>query len=294
MAQSFYEVLGVQKSATQADIKSAYRRLALKWHPDKNKEVGAEKKFKEINYAYEVLSNPEKRGMYDQIGHEAYVRSGGKGGFGGAGAGGAGGWPGGAGGAGQQGPFSWSYQSSDGGAGFGGVDPFEIFEQFFGGAANGFRQAARKPSYQITIDFFEAVDGVEKSFSIDGKKKDVKIPAGVDNGTQISFNEFNLLIHVQPDKTFQRDGQNVVVRMDIPFTKAVLGTNIEVPTLDRKTVKVKVKAGTQHGSMLRLRGKGVKYPNRSEHGDLYIVFNVTYPSKLSRKQKQLLEEFDNY
>lgn len=285
MAQSFYEVLGVQKSATQADIKSAYRRLALKWHPDKNKEEGAEKKFKEINYAYEVLSNEEKRTLYDQIGHEAYVRSGGKGGFGGAGAGG---WPGGVGGQ-QAGPFSWSYQSD---GGFGGVDPFEIFEQFFGGAASGFRQAARKPSYQITLDFFEAINGVEKSFTIDGKTKEVKIPAGVDNGTQIGFAEFNLLIQVRPDATFQRDGQNVVVRVDLPFTKAIMGTQLEVPTLEKKPVKVKVKPGTQHGSMLRLRGKGVKYPNRSEHGDLYILFNVTFPTKLSRKQKQLLEEFE--
>lgn len=288
MAASFYDTLGVSKSATQADIKSAYRRLALKWHPDKNKEEGAEKKFKEINYAYEVLSNEEKRSMYDQIGHEAYVRSGGKGGFGGAG-GGAGGWPG---GTGQQGPFTWSYTSGTGAQGFENIDPFDIFEQFFGGAASGFRQAAHKPTYQVTIDFFEAVNGVEKSFNIDGKTTSIKIPAGVNSGTTIRFTNFNLLVDVQPDPVFQREGSDVIVRVDIPFTQAILGSTVKVPTLDRKTLNVKVKPGTQHGSMLRLQGKGVKHPHRNSHGDQYIVFNVTFPKKLSRKQKQLLEEFE--
>lgn len=288
MATSFYDILGVSKTATPAEIKSAYRKLALKWHPDKNKEEGAEKKFKEINYAYEVLSNAEKRSMYDQIGHEAYVRTGGKGGFGGAG--GAGGWPGGAGGFNQQGPFTWSYSS--GGQGFENIDPFDIFEQFFGGAANGFRQAAHKPTYQVTLDFFEAVHGADKSFNIEGKTRSVKIPAGVGEGTTIRFDDFNLLIDVKPDSVFRREGHDVIVRVDIPFTQAILGTTVEVPTLDKKSLKVKVKPGTQHGSMLRLQGKGIKVPNRNAHGDQYIVFNVVFPKKLSKKQKQLLEEFE--
>lgn len=296
MAESFYDILGVGKSAKQADIKSAYRKLALKWHPDKNKDAGAEKKFKEINYAYEVLSNDEKRQIYDQIGHEAYVRTGGKGGFGGAGGaggwpGGAGGWPGGAGGA-QQGPFTWSYSSGGAGAGFEGVDPFDIFEQFFGGGFGQAGRQAQKPTYQISIDFFEAVDGVEKKVSMDGKDQTVKIPAGVDDGTTIRYGDFNLIVRVHNSSQFQREGQNVIVRVDVPFTQSILGSQIDVPTLDRKSVKIKVKPGTQHGSMLRLQGKGIKVPNHNQHGDLYVAFNVTYPAKLSRKQKELLEEFD--
>ncbi len=286
MAQSFYDILGVKKDAKLADIKSAYRKLAMKWHPDKNKEAGAEAKFKEITYAYEVLSNDEKRNMYDQIGHDMYVKTGGKGGFGGAGGAG---WPGGAGGgAYQQGPFTWSYSSS--GSGFEDVNPFDIFEQFFGGGFGANRQP-QKPTYQVSIDFYEAVDGVEKTLSVEGKNHTVKIPAGIDDGTTIRYNEFNLLVCVQNKTSFQREGHNVIVQVDVPFNLAILGTQIEVPTLDRKTVKVKVKPGTQHGSMLRLQGKGMKVVNHNQHGDLYIVFNVTYPSKLTKKQKEMLENF---
>ncbi len=300
MAQTFYETLGIEKNATQADIKSAYRRLALKWHPDKNKADDAEKKFKEINYAYEVLSNEDKRKTYDQLGHDMFVKTGGKGGFGGAG--GAGGWPGGAGnpfggqgGSYQQGPFTWTYTSGGGAEGqnpFEGVDPFDIFEQFFGGGFANAARAKQKPTYSLTIDFFEAVDGVEKKVTVDGKEKDVKIPAGVGDGMQMRFSEFNLLISVKPDETFKRDGQDVVVQVDVPVTQAILGTTIHVPTLDRKDVKIKVKPGTKHGSMLRLQGKGIKYPNQNRHGDQYIVFNVTYPSKLNKKQKKALEDFE--
>lgn len=299
MAKSFYEVLGVDKNATKADIKSAYRRLALKWHPDKNKEPDAEKKFKEINYAYEVLSNEDKKKMYDQMGHDTYVKTGGKGGFGGAG-----GWPGGAGAAGnpfggQQGPFTWTYTSNNSqggnpfeGTGFEGVDPFDIFEQFFGGGFGQAARAARNPTYQTTIEFFEAVDGVEKTVKIDKEDRKVKIPAGISDGTTIRFDNFNLRVYIKPHDTFKRDGQDAVLKVDVPFTQAILGSTIEVPTLDKKDLKVKVKAGTQHGSMLRLKGKGFKYPNRNQYGDMYIVFNVTYPKKLSKKQKDLLKEFE--
>lgn len=286
MSQSFYDVLGVKKDAKLADIKSAYRKLALKWHPDKNKEAGAEAKFKEINYAYEVLSNEEKRRTYDQLGHDTYVKTGGKGGFGGAN-----GWPGGAGqgGAYQQGPFTWSYSTS--GAGFDDVNPFDIFEQFFGGGFGASRQP-QKPTYQLTIDFYEAVDGVEKTISPDGKEHTVKIPAGIDDGTTIRYSDFNLLVRIRNNTHFQREGHNVIIQVDLPFTQAILGTQLDIPTLDRKTVKIKVKPGTQHGSMLRLQGKGMKVVNHNQHGDLYVAFNVTFPSKLSKKQKQLLEEFE--
>lgn len=286
--KNYYEVLGVSKSATKAEIKSAYRKLALQWHPDKNKTEGAEKKFKEINNAYEVLADEKKRQTYDQLGHDMYTRTGGKGGGYGA--------PGG--GTYQSGPFTYTYTGSGGqggnpfeGVDFGGfTDPFEIFESFFGGGFG--RQQKQKPAYQISITFDEAVHGIEKNVEIEGKKRKIKIPAGVDNGMRIRFDDFDLHISVQQDKQFKREGQDVYVTIDLPFTQAILGSQINVPTLDKKTVKVKVISGTKHGSMLRLQGKGVPFPQSNRKGDMYIVFNVVYPQKLSGKQKQLLEEFD--
>ncbi len=287
--KNYYEVLGVSKSATKAEIKSAYRKLALQWHPDKNKSEGAEKKFKEINNAYEVLSDEKKRQTYDQLGHDMYTRTGGKGGGYGA--------PGG-GGTYQSGPFTYTYTGSGGqggnpfeGVDFGGfTDPFEIFESFFGGGFG--RQQKQKPAYQISITFDEAVHGIEKNVEIDGKKRKIKIPAGVDNGMRIRFDDFDLHISVQQDKQFKREGQDVYVTIDLPFTKAILGSQINVPTLDKKDVKIKVLPGTKHGSMLRLQAKGIPFPQSNRKGDMYIVFNVIYPQKLNGKQKQLLEEFE--
>jgi len=286
VGRDFYSTLGVSKGATKAEIKSAYRKLALEWHPDRNKSPEAEEKFKEINHAYEVLSDDKKRQTYDQIGHDAYSQTKGRG---------TADWPG---GGRQSGPFTWTYTSTGEtpfeGFDFGGFsDPFEIFEQFFGRSGfGGFSHAQQKPTYRISIDFMEAVHGVEKHVTIDGKTKTLKIPAGVDDGTHIRFTDFNILVSVKPDKTFQRRGQDVYVSLDIPFTKALLGGTVDVPTLDGKGMKVKVKPGTQPGTMLRLREKGIKYPNQNHYGDFYIAFVIQFPQKLSRKQKELLEEFE--
>jgi DnaJ-class molecular chaperone len=290
--RNFYELLGVNKTATKAEIKSAYRKLALKWHPDKNKSTDAEKTFKEINNAYEVLSDETKRTTYDQLGHDVYTKTGGKGG---------GYNPGGQGGSYQSGPFSYTYTGSGGqggnpfeGVDFGGfTDPFDIFESFFGGGGGGFgRQQKRRAAYQISITFDEAVHGVEKNVELEGKKKKIKIPAGVDHGMRIRFDDFDLQIAVGPSKLYRRDGQDVYLTVNLPFTKAILGTEVDIPTLDNKKVKVKVVSGTKHGSMLRLQGKGITYPQTNRKGDLYIVFDVTYPHKLSGAQRRLLEEFD--
>src|ERR1700733_1438377 len=162
--KDYYDILGVGKNATATEIKSAYRKLALQYHPDRNKSKEAEDKFKEVTKAYEVLSNEEKKKAYDQFGHSAYEQGasqqgpfGGAGGFGG-----------------QQGPFSYTYSSNGQGFDFGGgVDPFDIFEQFFGGASP-FGQRARRPAYSITISFLEAVHGVEKEVTINNKKQKIK------------------------------------------------------------------------------------------------------------------------
>jgi molecular chaperone DnaJ len=135
----------------------------------------------------------------------------------------------------------------------------------------------------------EAANGVQKEVVIDGKKKNIKIPAGVDDGQRIRFNEFILYIDVQSDKTFKREGNDVFVSVNISFSQAALGTNIEVPTL-QDSLKVKVKSGTQPNTLIRLRGKGIRDVNGYGVGDLYIRLLVEVPSHLNSRQKELLKE----
>jgi molecular chaperone DnaJ len=196
--RDFYEVLGVDKSASAADIKAAYRKAALKWHPDKHadKKEEAETKFKEINEAYQVLSDEKKKQAYDQFGHAAFDPASGMGGnpF--------------SGGFQQGGPFSWSYQTGGanpfGDQDFG--DPFEIFEQFFGG---GFARSARRPRYSLRIDFMDAIKGASKEVEIDGKKKTIKIPVGVNDGTRIRFEGFDITFDVGTHPKFKRDNYDL-------------------------------------------------------------------------------------
>jgi DnaJ-class molecular chaperone len=275
---NYYEVLGVPKTATQPEIKSAYRKLALEWHPDKNKSKEAVDKFKEINKAYEVLSDPKKRETYDQVGHDAYTRTGGaQGGYGGA----------------QGDPFR--YYSNMGGQGvefdFGGMDPFDIFEQFFGSRSpfGSSSRRQRRDVYEMRITFNEAVKGTSKSTVISGKQKSIKIPAGVDDGTRIRFADFDVVVRVSPDSYFRREGQDVYIEHVISYPDAVLGTTVEVRTIDEK-VKLKVRSGTESGSILRLRGKGIPYPNSHQRGDQYVIFKVKVPESVNGKAKKLLEE----
>ena len=280
--RDYYEVLGVTKTATEAELKAAYRKQALQWHPDRNRTKDAEVKFKEINEAYEVLSDPQKRQTYDQFGHAAFQQGGvGQSPF-------SGGSP--FGGASRQGPFTWSYTTTGDMGDFGFSDPFEIFEQFFGGGSPfGGRRQAHKPIYSLQIDFMEAVNGVSKEVEVAGKRKTIKIPAGVDEGTRIRFDEFDVVIAVRPDKTFRRDGYDVYTEIPLSITDAVLGTIYEVPTIDG-TVKLNIKAGVQPGTMMRLREKGVRHVRGSGRGDQYVKINVTIPTHLNRRQKELLEE----
>ena len=283
MKPDFYEVLGVKKGASKEEIKSAYRKMAMANHPDRNKAPDAEEKFKEINEAYEVLSNDQKKSAYDQYGHAAFDPS--SGGFGGTTH------------TSQNGPFTYTWQGGQGGNPFGGQEfdfggfsnPFDIFEQFFGGNVNAGSQRRQMPTYKIQISFLDAANGCEKEVDIDGRRKSIKIPAGVDDGQRIRFNDFILYIDVQPDKFFKRDGNDVYVNVDISFADAALGTDIEVPTL-KEPLKVRVKPGTQPNTLIRLRGQGVRDVNGYGVGDLYIRLLVTVPSKLSAKQKELIRE----
>lgn len=291
--RDFYEVLGISKSASAAEVKAAYRKLALEWHPDRNRAANANEKFKEINEAYAVLSDPKKKEAYDQFGHSAFSPGGGFGGQGQQG-----------GPFGGQGPFQYYYSSSggqQGGSPFGSdfIDPFEIFEQFFGG---GFGQGGRArrphPAYEINVDFMDAVKGVTREIHVprgaagEGSvRKTIKIPAGVDTGSRIRFDEFDLVVSVRPDKRFHREGDDIVIEEEIPFSMAALGGVLDVPTIDEK-VKIRIQPGTQPGTLIRLRGKGVPHVRGNGRGDQYVKVQLNVPTHLSRKQRELLEELE--
>lgn len=274
--RDYYDILGVSKSASADEIKSAYRKLALKFHPDRNKEPDAEAKFKEINEAYQVLSDTKKKQAYDQFGHAAFDPASGMGGnpF-------SGGF--------QQGPFTWTYSTSGGqnpfeGSDFG--DPFEIFEAFFGGG--GFSRT-RRQRYSLTVEFMEAVKGAEKRVTIEGKERTIKIPAGANDGTRLRFDDFDITLDVKPDDRYKRDGYDLFVDEEISFPMAVLGGTVEVPTLDNK-LKLKVRPGTQSHTLVRLRGEGVQHLQGRGKGDLYVRLIVQVPEKLNKEQRKLIEQ----
>ena len=300
--RDYYEILGVSKSVSSAEIKAAYRKLALEWHPDRNKSPQANEKFKEINEAYAVLSDAQKKQTYDQFGHAAFSREAGSG-F-----------------AGQQGPFSYTYSTSGGGSPFSarggpasgwggdfeGIDPFEIFEQFFGGgfsarggSASGWgRSQQRHQVYEIGIDFMEAVKGVTKEVHVprgqagEGSvKKTIKIPAGVESGSRVRFDDFDIVVDVRPSKQFKREGDDLIIDHEITFSQAALGAVVAVPTIDGE-VNIRIQPGTQPGTLIRLRGKGVPHVRSGGRGDEYVRVKLTIPAHLSRRQKELLEELE--
>jgi len=294
--RDYYDILGVSKNASKEEIKKAYRKLALEHHPDRNKSSDASEKFKEINEAYEVLSDHKKKETYDQFGHAAFDPR-----YGGAGAGaGPGGFGGSPFGGGQtrtyrQGPFTYTYTTYGGGPGvesdFGGFsDPFEIFEQFFGGGSP-FSRRETKPRYGLNLSFMEAAKGYEKTVNIDGRRKTIKIPAGVDDGSRIRFADFDVTIEVRPDETFQRDGADVFVNHEISLTMAILGGTTAVPTIDGE-VKLRIRPGTQPGTMIRLRNRGIRRLRGFGRGDQYVRLRIKIPEKLSREQKEALKKLE--
>ena len=294
--RDYYEILGVNKSASADEIKSAYRKLARKHHPDIDKSAGADVRFKEIGEAYQVLSDPQKKQSYDQFGHAAFDRGaggpfGGGNPFGGA----------------QGGPFgggAYSWSSSSGGGpnvqfDFGGFeDPFELFEQIFGG---GFGQAMRRrPTYQLNITFDEAIKGVTKEVEIEErnqqgrltrKRLKIKVPAGVDNGTKMRFEDMDLVFNVSRSPEFLREGADIFSEITVSIPQLVLGDVFEVNTVHGK-VKVKVPPGTQPGSLVKLKGKGAPRLNGAS-GDHYVRVNLNVPKNPSKQEKQLYEELYN-
>ncbi len=269
--QDPYTALGVSKSATDAEIKKAYRAKARKSHPDVDKTTGAEGRFKEVNEAYQILSDQNKRAAYDQYGHSAFDQNAG---FGGARSNGA--------------SYQWNQQGAQGFGGF--EDAFDIFDMMFGGQSPFGNQRQRSPQYGLNISFDEAVHGVTKEFDVNNKHQKVKIPAGVDDGTSIRFKDFTIICQVSPSSKFARRGHDIYTEAKIDFAQAALGGVIEVETVDGK-VKVKVPAGTQHDSKIRLAGKGVTKINTQSKGDHYIIVSITIPKSLNSKQKELLKQF---
>jgi len=291
--KDFYQVLGVSKSASADEIKKAYRKLALQYHPDKNKTKEGEVKFKEVTKAYEVLSDASKRQTYDQFGAAAFEQ-GGPGGQGPFGQGGPfGGFGGPFGGAqGEQGPFTYTYTSNGGNPDFGGFsDPFDIFEQFFGGASP-FGRRQHREVYSLRIDFMEAAKGTQKKVDLGGKVQTIKIPAGVDDGSRIRFGDADVIINVTPDKRFKREGYDVVSEVGLSFSEAALGTEINVETVEGR-VKLKIPSGTQPDMVIRLKGKGIVHVRGSGKGDHYVRIKIVVPKNLSSRQKELLKEFDS-
>lgn len=328
MAQKrdYYEVLGVNKSATDAEIKKAYRKLAKKYHPDMNKDnPRAEDLFKEVTEAYEVLSDKEKRKLYDQFGHAAFDEGAGQGGAYGAGGQGFGSGAGGFGGQGFRGGFS-------GGGGFGngsfhfegnpgdgyqeyyytGDNLDDIFDGFFGGAGKKSRSRSRDGEdvlAKVEVSFEEAALGADKVIRFrtpDGREQSlqVHIPAGIDSGQKIRLKgkgmpgqngggagSLLLEVTVQSKPGFERKGMDIYTTVEIPFETAVLGGETIVPTLNGR-VSCKIKEGTQSGTKIRLKGKGiVSMKNPSQKGDEYAVIQIRVPRNLSADAKQKLQEY---
>ncbi len=283
MSQDYYSILGVAKGATEAEIKSAYKRKVVEWHPDRNKSSDAPDMIKKINKAYEVLSDVQKKNIYDQVGHSAYETRG-------SGAASQGqGWPGGA----------YSHYSSGSPGGFNvdfdfgqGTGVEDIFESFFGGGSPFGSTRSRRPRravYEITLTFEEAIQGVTKKTVIEGKEKEIKIPAGVDNGMRIRFADFDVIVSVKTHQYLKREGQDLYLEKEIPYTTAVLGGTVRVALVEGH-IDLKVKPGTATGTTVRLSGKGVPYPNTGRFGDFYVIYKVHVPARVSSKAKKLLEE----
>lgn len=363
--RDYYEVLGIQKGASDDEIKKAYRKLAKKYHPDLNPDnKEAEVKFKEVNEAYEVLSDPQKKSRYDQFGHAGVDPNYGAG-AGGYGAGGFGGFGG------------------FGGSDFG--DLGDIFESFFGGGFGGSARRANPNAprrgtdihISMTIDFYEACKGVKKDIRVTrqetceechgngsepghspqtcpecngtgqvrvtqrtplgtmqtsracsrcgGKgtiidhpcKKcngtgrasrtktiEVNIPAGIDDGQTLAVRgqgnagqnggpagDLNVTVSVRPDIFFQRDGYDIYCDIPLTYYQAVVGEELTIPTIDGK-VKYTVPAGTQPGTVFRLRGKGVQRLNGRGRGDQFVTVTVEVPKNLNKAQQDALKAFD--
>lgn len=288
--KDYYKVLGVERGADEQEIKRAYRQLALKYHPDKNPD--SEEHFKEINEAYEVLGDTEKRSKYDRLGssYRNWER--------------AGRTPGG---------FDWSQWQTGGASGvrvevgdfgdlFGDGGFSDFFNAIFGmGAQRRVRARGRDLEQPITISLAEAYSGTSRHYSRNGRKLEVDIPPGADTGTRVRVSgkgeqgagkpgDLYLKVRVQSMPGMVRKGDNLHVDVSSDLYSAVLGGEIEVQTF-AGAVLLKIPAGSQPDQIFRLRGKGMpKLRNPSQHGDLYAKLKIRLPKKLKKEERRLFEE----
>jgi molecular chaperone DnaJ len=277
LAEDLYKVLGVSKKATDDELKKAYRKLARKYHPDRNPDdPAAEEKFKEVQGAYDTLSDPEKREQYDQGGSPFE-------GFAG------------------HGPFT------AGPAGQGSfVDLGDILSSMFGrgGGPRGFpQQPGRDLETEVPLSFKQAIEGTQLTVPVGSKRYKVNIPAGVKNGARIRIagkgeaspeggppGDLYVITRVMPSPVFKRlDGDNLEVTVPISITEALSGATIEVPTLDG-TKKIKVPAGTRHGTIQRLRGEGPPKPRGKGKGDIRYRLEIEVPQELTEEQQEAAEK----
>jgi curved DNA-binding protein len=283
MPRDYYEVLGIKKDASEDEIKRAYRQKAREHHPDRNPgDKQAETRFKEVQEAYDVLSDKNKKAQYDQFG------------FAGPGPGSNGG-PGG---------FQWGGNFAEGAEvdpaqfeeilrGFGGLGGLgDAFHQRGRSGARGRRAQPREPVvHELSVPFETACLGGTISLSVNDRAIDVKIPVGVDEGQTLRLQgqaggaDLLLKIHIEPHPYFKREGKDLVIATPITIAEAVLGAKIDVPTLDGAKLTVKVPAGASSGARLRLRGKGIK------GGDQYVELKIVAPPKVDDESRKLMEEF---
>jgi len=288
MSKSLYETLGVSENASADEIKKAYRKLARKYHPDINKEPEAQEKFKEINAAYEVLSDPEKKAQYDQFGDQMFG-----------------------------GQNFHDFARSQGGAG---IDLDEILRQMFGGGGGagfgsaggfggfggggfgGFQSPDLDIHAKITVPFMVSVNGGKHHINVNGQSFDIKIPAGIKSGETLRVRgkgkEYNghrgdLLIKVEVADSgeYERKGNDLYKTFDVPLKEALFGGKVQVQTPE-KEVSLKVPKNTKNGQKFRLKGKGVPDRKTALKGDLYLIANIILPDvdSLDPQLRKMMEE----
>jgi DnaJ-class molecular chaperone len=288
-----YEILGVQKTATQDEIKTAYRKLAKKFHPDLNPgNKTAEEKFKEINSANDLIGDPALRAKFDNGEIDASGAAKAPPGYGYGG-----GAPG-------ENPFY--YQTQQGGgrysSAFDGMDS-DIFESIFRNArGGGVNFAGEDRNYRLEVDFRDAILGAEREITLPGGKKlSVKIPAGIETGKKLRFKGLGepgvgkgspgdayVEITVRPSKVYQREGKNLSMELPVSLHEAILGAEVRVPTLD-SAVLLKIPPGSNTGSKLRVRGKGVSAASAADRGDLIVTLKVVLPTNIDPELKAAME-----